>query len=371
MLFSMGESDELLSKTKVTSSADLTEIGLRTRATPIMHAFRERLPFPQEMNDIQEHFGVEIATTVFLMALETVPPYASFIRKVRAMPVAIPMELKEKAKNFEVMVVASNLHQSGFKWGAHVETWTAWARSMGFTTDWVPTDSRASISENARILSRYLLNNPHPNRIIVTYGQGAAELRTLMLNRLGERGHPVERPKTEDFAGLRLWLNVCGAYAGAASNKAVLATPFGRLRTALSMKLRGRNPIVLEETMPMAANMRRLPNFPEDMGIVNVIGLPLRSQVPLGFTSSYLELSKKGPNDGVLSLFHMIAHPGLIMPIPAMAHTAPEFKLEPVFKRLLGVFLEGTSIRGTASDEASSREASVDRPLELSFDDRV
>lgn len=359
--------DELLSGTKVSNQADLTEVGLRTRATPLMHAFKERLPFPHEMADIQEHLGVEIATTVFLMALESVAPYGPFTRKVRSTSLAMPAELREKAKNFEVMVVASNLYQSGRKWGDHVQTWTTWARSMGFTTDWVPTESNASVSENARIMSRYLLNHPHPNRIIVTYGQGAAELRTLMLNRLGERGRAEETRRSDEFAGLRLWINVCGAYGGVDSTENLLKTPYSRLRTLVGMRLKDRNPIVLKETSPTSPNMKRLPRFPEDMGVINVIGLPLKSQVPAGFANLYHDVSKKGPSDGVLSLYRMIAHPGLVMPIPAMAHTAPDFKLEPVFKRLLSAFLEGASVRpalATNSTPAlSTKERSFDGHL--------
>ncbi|MEK7354941.1 MAG: hypothetical protein AAB250_00730, partial [Bdellovibrionota bacterium] len=102
-----GDQDDILSSTKVTGSSDLTEVGLRTRATPLLHAFRDRLPFPTELADIQEHFGVEIATTVFTMALETVVPYAPFIRKVRSTSLVSPAAMKEKAKNFEVLIVAS------------------------------------------------------------------------------------------------------------------------------------------------------------------------------------------------------------------------------------------------------------------------
>jgi hypothetical protein len=334
-------------------------MGLRTRATPLMHAFKERLPFPHEMNDIQEHLGVEIATTVFTMALESVQPYAPFIRKVRATSLVTTAEFKAKAKNFEVMIVASNAYQSGRAWGDHVETWIAWARALGFTTDWVPTDSKASVSENARILSRYLINHPHPNRIIVTYGQGASELRTLMLNRLGERGRTEsESRKAPEFEGLRLWLNVCGGFGGIAANEGMLRTTMSRLRAVIGMKLRRRNSIVLEETRPSAPNMRRLPVFPEDMGVINVIGLPLRSQLPIGFHRLYHDISKLGPTDGVLSLYQMIAHPGLIMPVPAMAHSVPDFKLEPVFKRCLSVFVESASVRVASSAEsAPSREA--------------
>ncbi|MES2962343.1 MAG: hypothetical protein V4760_00540 [Bdellovibrionota bacterium] len=336
----------------MTSSADLTEMGLRTRATPLLHAFRERLPFPHEMKDIQEHLGVEIATTVFSMALETVQPYAPFIRKVRSTSLATSAEMKAKAKNFEVMIVASNAYQSGRKWGDHVETWVSWARSMGFTTDWVPTDSKASVSENARILSRYLINHPHPNRIIVTYGQGSSELRTLMLNRLGERGRTEEARTALEFEGLRLWLNVCGGVGGIAANEIQLRSTMSRLRAVIDMKFRRRNSIVLEETRTTAANMRRLPNFPADLGVINVIGLPLRSQLPRGFAALYHDVSKSGPTDGVLSLFNMIAHPGLIVPIPAMAHTAPDFKLEPVLKRVLSVFLESASVRAAVAHDS-------------------
>ncbi|MEK7358655.1 MAG: hypothetical protein AAB250_19580, partial [Bdellovibrionota bacterium] len=259
---------------------------------------------------------------------------------------------------------ASNTYQSGRKWGDHVDTWMTWARSMGLTTDWVPTDSVASVSDNARILSRYLINNPHPNRIIVTYGQGASELRSLFLNRLGERGRPIERP-AEEFNGFRLWLNVCGSYGGTASNEDLLRTTFARARTAIGMRLARRNPIVLEETRVSAASMKRIPAFPEDMGVINVIGLPLRSQLPMGLNRAYYDLSKKGPTDGVLSLYQMIAHPGLIVPIPAMAHTAPDFKLEPVYKRILSLFLDTATVRVPGSESGTRRRKPAEPELSL------
>ncbi|RYZ70968.1 MAG: hypothetical protein EOP05_12580, partial [Proteobacteria bacterium] len=167
--------------------ADLSEMGLKVRAAPLAEAFKDRLPLARELQDINEHFGVEIAQTVFASALERLPSYGPFIKRVRSFDLK-KYSAQNAASNFEVTIIESQLPLSGRKWGDHAEEWRAWARGLGFKTDVISTLPTNDIWENAALISSHLLSNPHPRRILITLGQGAAEVRSLLTRRLGVRG---------------------------------------------------------------------------------------------------------------------------------------------------------------------------------------
>ena len=362
-------SDNGIEKSRIRHPSDLTQVGLKIRASEISEAFKERLPLRKELSDIQEHFGLEIATTVLLKALETIPAYRAFNNRVLRAPAVLPPELREKARKFEVMVVASNLDQSGRKWGDHVEPWTSWARSMGFTTDFVPTEPRHSVSENARLIHHYLINHPHPNRIIVTYGQGASELKMLLLHQYGIRGKSSGAGE-KSLDSVRLWLNIAGAFGGVASNRYLARTKAMDFLNRYRFAFFGRNPIVLDELGTTNSYFKQTPNFPATLSVANIIGLPLRSEVPVRLLRLYhylANVAKMGPTDGVLAFYDMIAHPGMIVPVPGMAHTLDPIKLEPIFRRTLHVFLESMTAKPATSANTNT-SANTKVPPRVPFD---
>ncbi len=327
-------SAELLKSFRPTSPADLTEAALAHKASYLATAFQGRLPLASELRNVTEELGVELATALFLRTVHDSTTHGPFGKRVRAFDFAGWNSKLARAAQIEVCFVASNLFQSGRKWGDHCEDWRAWARDLGFSTDVIETDPRRSIASNARVIFDYLAETPSRKRIVVTYGQGSAEFR-YMLHRRVERDELI--PVPDEVAQVRGWINVCGAFAGAGSSRYFQENRLRRLLSRLRMKVAGRNPVVLAETSPNFPLWRKpLPDLPS-LFTASIVGVPYRAQIPAANQSLYTELARSFPNDGAVTVLDAIAHPGNLLTVPGLAHHAPNSMLEPIFKRMLAV----------------------------------
>jgi hypothetical protein len=329
------------------SYGDLTEVGLAFKATPLAEVFKGRLPTAAELRNMNEEFGVELATAIFLKTLEMSRLHGEFERRMRALDPKDAADRLHEANSVEVLVVASNLYQSGRQWGDHVDSWRAWARESGFQTEVIETDPRATIDGNARLIRDHLANRPHPCRILVTYGQGTSEFRYFLQRRSSEEG--MAKARATELAGLRGWVNVCGSFSGASSSRSLQQGGLRRLATAVAMRWAGRNPQVLEETSPGYLMWKRPAPIPDELVVTSVIGLPLRSQIPRGLHVLYSRLAKKFPNDGVVSVVEAMAQRGFVVAVPGMSHRAEDAKLKPVLQRTLLLMANSVATRPNPS----------------------
>jgi hypothetical protein len=316
------------------SDLDKTDMALAYRADYLAKAFQGRLPTAAELKNITEELGIEVATAVFLKTVQDSNTHGPFAREVRSFDFKGWDTLASKAAAIEVAVVASNLFQSGRKWGDHVDEYRTWARDLGFTTDVIETDPRRSVASNARVIFEYLARSPTRPRIILTYGQGSAEFR-YMLHRRVNRDPSEMLP--EEIENVRGWLSICGAFSGASSSRHIQENRISRLLARLRMKVAGRNPVALAETSSNFPLWRMPLPLPPKLSIASIVGVPYRAQVPLGINVLYDEIAKSSPNDGCVSVIEASAHPGLLMPVQGLHHRAPASMLEPYFKRTLAV----------------------------------
>ena len=330
--------DESLDDLRPKDPTDLSEQHLAYKAGPLAAAFQGRIPTGKELRNISEELGVDMATTILLKTLQDSVVHGEFARRVRRTNLDdIKNAYRDHLKQVEVVIVASNLYQSGRRWGDHVELWGRWAREMGFTTEVVATDPKVSVSSNARFIVQFLEANPHPRRIMVTYGQGTSELRLVMQRRFADK--PSEIP---DWAkGIRGWINVCGSFHGAMSSDLLLKSKRKRILTSLKMRLAGRNPIVLKETSPSFPFWKPAMPKPEEMSITSIVAVPQRWEVPGDMREMHHQLGRKYPNDGAVSFYEATAHPGHLMFVPGMSHRAESIPLEPVLKRAIALTAVG------------------------------
>ncbi len=316
------------------TKADLTDMALAHKAGILAQAFQGRLPTSLELKNITEELGIELATALFLRTLQDSKIHGPFARQVRAFDFRGWDAVTARAAKIEVAVVASNLFQSGRKWGEHVDDWRTWARDLGFTTDVIETDPRCSVAANARMIFEYLARSPNRRRIIVTYGQGTSEFR-YMLHRRVQRDD--NDPLPEEVRKICGWINVCGAFAGSSSSRFFQESRVRRLIARLRFKVAGRNPIALAETSSQFPLWRRpLPLIP-GIEIASIVGMAYRHRVSASLAPTFNELAKSGPNDGAVSVVEASAHPWSIVAVPGLSNWAENGILEPAFKRTLAV----------------------------------
>lgn len=347
------------------AAGPLTEVGIQARALPLAEAFQDRLPLARELRDIQDHFGVEVAQCAFALILEKLPRYSSLIRRIRSKDLRdlASEPSRTLASKFEVTIVASQLPGTGRKWGDHVDAWREWARSLGFKTDEIRTRPENDLWQNAEVISSHLLSNPHPNRILITYGQGALELRSLLTRRLGARvAGPALAPGTAagELDSIKLWINVAGAYSGASIVEYWKRSLFSRILMRFNLANESRPSRLANQIDSRLTAFKNAPTFPSQMTVMNLVAMPLRHQVPLSLAGSYAFLSERSPTDGMVDLYSSIASPGFIVPVQGMSHLAESIRLEPMLKRALAVFLEDQAETSVGKNSSLER---VSTPL--------
>jgi hypothetical protein len=328
---------------------DLSDVKLRYRAGAFMAGLQGRIPGRQELNDIVEQYGVGVATAVWVRAVQESPLHGGFGRELMGLDLSHEFAASKKiAAQYEVTVVASTSALGFREWGAHVDEWRGWAREIGFTTEVIATNSRNNVDENARFISEFLNNNPHHKRIIVTYGQGATELRQLLERRLRDTSAGLP---TQDLKGVAAWISVCGSFAGATSSSLALKNWFSKILARLKLSLKGQNPKALSETSSESWIWKGEVPLPRDVFVASVIAAPVLPQIlrqnwrqnlaqnlkAKSMLRQYLKIAKQDPNDGVLTLTECIVNPSVIVPVPGMNHNADAMKLKPVLQRLLAL----------------------------------
>ena len=331
--FSRVDRNKSGSVTKVAAEM-VTEMGLLQKAGPFVEALCGRLPTHAELRVIRDEMGSDFATAVLAKAIHASHVHGPFASQVRAYDLTQVMSarapMRQITRQFEVVLVASNLPESGRKWGDHIELWRMWARQMGFTTDDIQTLPHYTISQNARVIAEHLGNRYHPHRIVVTFGQGSSEFRFLLEKRLAERDRDLGA-----LASVRAWLNICGSFGGSARHAMINRSWLRRMTTGLRMRLDGRQPVTLMETSSNYPLWRRKMNVPPETLVASLFGLTYGAQMPQGLNSSYLELAHLGPNDGAVLSLDAIAHPGLVVPVSGLTAKGESSLLEPMLKKLL------------------------------------
>mgnify|MGYP001251206408 CR=1 FL=1 len=364
----MNDPRESIEAFRPREKADFSEVALARKAEQVLEAFDGRQPTRSELLNITEELGVELGTAVYLRSLQESGTHGALIRKLRSFDLS--RWQKARAGGIEIAIVASNFVQSGRRWGSHADTWRAWARELGFKTDVVETDPRLSVAANAHLIAEYLRQAPNTPRLIVSYGQGSAEMR-YVLQRCVSRNHGESVPfELENVLG---WISVCGACGGSALSRMANESFWLGAWLRLRMWLAGRNAVTLKETEPGFPLWQKPMPVPKGMAVISVVGVPYRWQVSRFLRVPYEWIGAQWPNDGVVSVYEASAYPGLIVPLGGLDHRAKDTVLEPVLKRLFAVlavenFEKAQMVEGKPSKEKKKGPDVDPGPLELLTD---
>lgn len=376
-----------------TDASDRTQMNLAHKAALIVDAFPDRIPKAAELEDMTRAFGVELVAVALTKILATVNPNRAFLERVDRRYRDIQLKAGREARAHATSSAASgavatakiassldgwvgSLDQRaelcviesvdpmnpGLDWGGHVESWRAWGRKAGLTTDVIQTDKKNSLLANAEIIRRELALQKHDRRIIATVGQGSAEFRLLVEQLLKNESKNARN----ELSGIQMWVNVSGMIRGASGVNRKRASWWDRKMMSLTHALSGRSPSIghqLSHTNP------RLRIEPELRGLpfvcVSMVGFPTMGDVPGPLKMSFIEMSRISPNDGLAFFHEAIVQPGYIVPVPGMSHRTEPEKLGPWFQAVLSAF---TFDRDIAPTEAASP---VDQPAGRARTDRA
>lgn len=330
-------------------ASDRTPVNLAHKAKLIVDAFPDRLPNVRELEDMTRSFGFDLVAMALVKILSNLTPNRYFLERVdriyRDVQLARGKEtFKPLAERSELCIVESV--GPGASWGAHVETWRAWGRKAGVTTEVIQTEKRNGLLANAELIRDELLSRPHDQRIIATLGQGSAEFRLLLEQLLKTAPH--------ELSGLQMWVNVAGLVQGASGLTALHGNVWGRKMSEFKNWTEGRPASIgrqleaLNPRLRCPVDLRGLPFV-----CVSMVGFPSVGDVPMGLKGSFLKMAEKGPNDGFATFHESIVQPGYVVPIPGMSHKAEPERLGPWFQAVIAAFEDDrfTSRRGPSIDQ--------------------
>lgn len=180
------------------------------------------------------------------------------------------------------------------------------AARFGFDVHVVDSQGTGSIASNAERLKADLQRETAAKVWLISISRGACEVRKY----LQENAKP---------ASLRGWVSISGIHKGVPFVDGKFRTPAHRLFSALLCRLFGVDYAALGEMRTDQALWQNR-QWPNDLEVVNVVPMPIRSHVNKAIIHRYEQTLALGPNDGFIPLVDALDLPGHIFPIWGCDH---------------------------------------------------
>lgn len=183
------------------------------------------------------------------------------------------------------------------------------ASSLGLTVSTAPTNTQASVSENADVLHQYLQQMQSDHVWIVSLSRGSADVKFML-----------SRHKTATYLPIvKQWISVSGIVTGTPLFQRILKRPVYAKAVSLLCTLRGisaRLPVELDASYPFWSES--CDQYP--FGVTHVAPIPLDWHVTRPVQPRYARLKHLGPTDGIVMLTELLAQQGTIYPIWGADH---------------------------------------------------
>lgn len=260
-----------------------------------------KLPDRSELKQLSEEFSVDFAALYFADRIAQIPANRRF-RNVfdqiyESTRTALPegrARLPAAAEKYEALVVPSYLYKRNLASGAALAGPREALGKVGLPCYFVETKDDGTVESNAElVMSAIRARAGDGRRLIVISASKSSPEVALALTKL-------DAAETRHVAA---WINAVGALKG---------TPLIDDNVLPELEyLVGKVDPAGTASMMTAASRRRFESFrvPDDIFIVNLIGIPLSGSVGFRAGRGYFPMRKHGPNDGMVLLADTI-YPG-------------------------------------------------------------
>jgi hypothetical protein len=221
----------------------------------------------------------------------------------------------------EVALVPSSFATAGvheIKLAEVVQLRTSW-RKLGFKTEVIETAPQNSLSENAKIIGRYLAEGRSDKVILVSQGRGSAEVR-LLLQQMGAQ--------TAEFDQLSGWISVCGTLKGSHLFQS------GGLKLNLQKKLGYPTAAWQQASIDQEEWKARL-ELPLATSLVQIVGVPKKRQLSLRLQKGFENLRTRGLSDGIHLLNDLHVSTGLCYPVWGLNPGSELWEVRGIIERTL------------------------------------
>lgn len=272
----------------------------------------DRLPTATELRNWSQRYSTDLATLVLARQV---------FRQVQQQPLgtlfyeelATVLRAQQSGNldalmvdpDFLILFVPGWLYQSDPTTGADFARLRAHLSRHGARVALIETGENLSVEENAQRIAAQLLRLAASRQpcILVSGSKGGPEV-ALALSNLRE--HPARRQ-------VKAWLNIGGLLHGTRLADVGLRWPicwFVYLAVLPDSSFEGVRSLSTAHSMTRLAAIQ----FPQDILVVNYLGIPLSGQLSAQARGGYARLYMDGPNDGLTYLAEAIAPHSVTIP---------------------------------------------------------
>ena len=310
--------------------APVDEVELAVKAAPHVDGLRGAIPDVATLAQLTSERGLDIATMVFYRAVLASTLHGEFVRTVDGRDAKGAAATASRT----LLIVPAMFHRERPDLGGDGRLVAGIARACGFTVEVVPTLSRGSISDNARIIRSAIDRAAGPELWLFSLSKGGGEVRRAL-----------EESRSNGAPGhVRGWINVSGIVRGSHFIDHMLGSPARRLRARAFCLALGTSYAGAAELQTTHPYWREAFDVPPRMTVINLVGVPLGCHVQKGLVGRYRRLGTLGPNDGFVLLPETLILPGLIYPIWGSDHLFRSPQVSPLLYRLFSLLQEGTCL---------------------------
>ncbi len=276
------------------------EVALSRRARNYIADLEKPLS-PEQVLKIAKKESVELATRCLYESL-LLSDHGRFIEEIAQQPTT-PIPIDGRIKLY---IVPGMFYRGHPEIGTDGSLVGEVAARFGFDVHAVDSRGTGSIAVNAERLKADLERENAARVWLVSISRGACEVRKY----LQENVKP---------AALEGWVNISGIHKGVPFVDGKFSTPARRLFAALLCRVFG---VDFEALREMRTDQALWQNrqWPQDLEVVNLVPMPIRSHVHKAILHRYEETLALGPNDGFIPLVDALDLPGRIFPIWGCDH---------------------------------------------------
>jgi hypothetical protein len=305
--------------------APVDEVSLAWRAEPWVSSLRGSVPDTTVLQRMTDEHGLDFATMVFYRAVLASTAHGDFVRLVERQATA-PCP---RSPGTTLLIVPAMFHRERPDLGGDGRLVGAIAQACGFQAELVPTLSRGTISENASII-RAAIQKERDTLWLFSLSKGGGEVRRAL----------QQHPQADVLRRVRGWINVSGIVRGSHFIDHMLGSPARRLRARAFCMAQGTPYAGAKELQTTHGYWREPFVPPEQMTVINLVGVPLGCHVQKALVGRYRRLGMLGPNDGFVLLSETLILPGLIYPLWGSDHLFRSPQVSPLLYRLFNLLQE-------------------------------
>ncbi|MDB6124407.1 MAG: hypothetical protein JWQ71_3400 [Pedosphaera sp.] len=251
--------------------------------------------------------GLDFATAVLHDRLLRTPAQAEFTARLESLD-------SDAGSQIDLIgIVPGAFYRQHKHTGADGKRILEIARLMGVPTELIPVKSFGALTQNARLIVKWLEARRCRRIVLVSLSKGSTDVKQAL-------GLPDSQAT---FANVQAWVNFSGIVQGTPLVSWLKARPWRHFWVRWMLRLQGHSPATINElAWGEDAPLTSWPALPAGMRLVHVYGFPMRRHLCHQWaTRAYERLESLGPNDGGgVLLGDMNQLPGIICPIWGADH---------------------------------------------------